>query len=131
MPTCPKCGSQVSEEMSFCPKCGAPLKVQAAPSTQPSPRPYRRDEKSEKYERGEKREKGEKSEKNEKHGYAFVGPLVGGLVLIFLGLALFVSLYYPNAGTIVGAILLVMVGIVIIFGAIYGAVMAGRRHPRT
>lgn len=79
MSYCPKCGSKVEEEMSFCPKCGAPLKDQRP--TVEAKTTYRRDEKA------EKAEKNEKAEKHEKHEYGFVGPLIGGLILIFIGAA--------------------------------------------
>jgi hypothetical protein len=34
MSHCPKCGGEVSAEMTFCPKCGASLRVTAHPSTE-------------------------------------------------------------------------------------------------
>ena len=125
---CPKCGSEVSEEMSFCPKCGASLKVgQAVPETRATTT-YRRHEKDEKDEKGEKNEKGEKHEKRE---YGFLGPLVGGLVLILLGLTVFLeTMGYANR-TLLWAVFFVVVGAMVIIGAIYGAILASRRHPRT
>jgi len=135
MAYCPKCGAKVREEMSFCPKCGAALKVEQPPAEAAPPAPYR-GEKAEKHEkrekeekeRGEKREKGEKHEKRE---YGFVGPLIGGLILIFLGLMFFLAMTTAISWGAAAAIFLVIVGIIIILGAIYAMTMAGRRHPPT
>jgi len=130
MSYCPKCGNKITEDMTFCPKCGAPLKAEQAP-TEAKPVVYRRDEKSEKDEgRHEKREKAEKSEKHEKRGYGFLGPLVGGLVLLVLGSALFLEIMGYTDRRFIWAFFFVIIGVIIIFGAIYGAVMASRRHPR-
>ncbi len=126
---CPKCGSEVSEEMSFCPKCGAALKVEKPPA-EARPMEPRRDEKGEK---GEKAEKSEKQEKHEKGEYAFIGPLVGGLILFFIGLTFYLRLVAPEEGMnrMIWAFFFVIIGIIIIVGAVYGAILAGRRHPRT
>ena len=127
MAQCPKCGSQVGEEMSFCPKCGAPLKMQPPPPTEVPPRRYRRDEKSEKDEKHEKQEKGEKGEKR---GYGFMGPLIGGLILIFLG----ASFWLETTGTLdpryVWSFFLLLVGIAVIIAALYVALVVSKRHPR-
>jgi len=125
---CPKCGSEVSEEMGFCPRCGASLKTgQAVPETRTAAT-YRRHEKDEKDEKGERNEKGEKHEKRE---YGFLGPLIGGLVLILLGLTVFLeTMGYANS-TLLWAVFFVVVGAMVIIGAIYGAILASKRHPAT
>jgi uncharacterized membrane protein YvbJ len=123
MSYCPKCGSKIEEEMSFCPKCGAPLKVQQTSAETRTA--YRKEEKSEKSEKGEK---GEKTEKREKHEGGFLGPLIGGLVLIFIGVAVFVERTY-NVN--IWAFFFVLIGVLIIVGAIYGYTMAAKRHPKT
>ncbi len=133
--TCPKCGSKVRDDMAFCPNCGASLRVEQATAQQaPPPPPRYRDEKSEKEERNEKREKSEKSEKHEKRGpYAFIGPLIGGLVLIIIGLTAYLqinNIVQINAGSL-WAVFFIIIGILIIAGAIYGTTMARRRNPRT
>jgi hypothetical protein len=125
MSYCPKCGSQVTEEMSFCPKCGAPLKIEKGTQAaygEPRFREYRRGEKAEK---GEKHEK----EKGEKREFGFLGPLIGGLILIFLGAAAFLRLSGYNEA-IVWAFFFLIVGIVIIVAAIYGAFVLTKRHPK-
>jgi len=129
---CPKCGTKVSEEMSFCPKCGAALKVERPPAeaAPPPPAPYR-PEKAEKTEKREKREKEEKTEKGEKTEYGFIGPLIGGLVLIFLGFMFYVALITPIGWELAVAVFVIIIGIIIIVGAIYAAMMAARRHPQT
>jgi len=138
MSYCPKCGSKISEEMTFCPNCGASLKtVQPAVAAQPTAPP--RGEKAEKGEKQEKhekeardqREKREKGEKHEKRQYGFAGPLIGGLILIFFGLMLFISLTTNIGWGILWAFFVVVIGIIIIIGAIYAATMASRKHPPT
>jgi uncharacterized membrane protein YvbJ len=130
MSFCPKCGDKVTEDMVFCPKCGASLKAEQ-PTAQVARPPTYRHEKDEKSEKGEKREKREKSEKREKHEYAFIGPLIGGLILIFLGVMAYLSIANVVERRVWGALFFILIGIVIIFGAIYGAMLASRRHPKT
>ncbi len=127
MSFCPKCGNKVTEDMVFCPKCGASLKAEQ-PTAQPARPPTYRHEKDEKSEKGEKREK---SEKREKHEYAFIGPLIGGLILIFLGAMAYLSIANVVQRRVWIALFFILIGIVIIFGAIYGAMLASRRHPKT
>jgi uncharacterized membrane protein len=130
MSYCPKCGSKVDDEMTFCPKCGAPLTPEkvttVAPETRPAP--YRREEKTE--EKSEKHEKREKQEKHEKREYGFMGPLVGGVILLFIGLALYLRVTGYNSDMI-WALFFVLVGLLVIVGGVYGVIMACRRHPRT
>jgi uncharacterized membrane protein YvbJ len=131
MSYCPKCGNKIDEEMSFCPKCGAPLKTPTATAATPStPVPsYRREEKTE--EKSEKHEKREKHEKNEKREYGFMGPLIGGLILLFIGSALYLRATTSYPVEILWALFFVLVGVVIIIGGVYGVIVAGRRHPKT
>jgi cation transport ATPase len=132
MPYCPKCGNDITDEMTFCPKCGATLKIAQGSAYVSTARMRRRDEKAEKDEKSEKSEKNEKHEHNEKHekrGYSFLGPLIGGLILLFIGLTAFLEITNA-AGKLMVAFFFVFVGVLILVGVIYGAVMAGRRHPR-
>jgi len=126
LPNCPKCGAEVSEEMSFCPRCGAPLRVGQVPPPPPPPT-GRREEKAEKH---EKEEKGEKWEKHEKRELLFLGPLVGGAILLMLG----ILGYLEVSGLIVRgasrAILLIILGVILLIGAIYVISTAPKRHPR-
>ena len=117
---CPKCGTEVSEEMVFCPKCGAALKAE-------QPRAHR----AEKAEKQEKQEKREKSEKYEKREFGFIGPLIGGLILVFLGFISYLQVTGYLGRQIVGALFLVMIGVIIIVVGLYAMVLASRRHPRT
>lgn len=123
MPNCLKCGAEVSEEMSFCPKCGAPLKVEQAPP--PPPEPAKRKE-----EKAEKREKGEKGEKYEKRELAFIGPLVGGIILVMLGVLSYLEVTGAVKPGVTRAILLIFVGVIISIGALYVAYTAPKRHPK-
>lgn len=127
MSYCPKCSAEVTEEMTFCPKCGAPLKAAQAPA-EPRIREYRRGEKSEKGEKAEKREKGEKGEK---HELGFLGPLIGGLILIFLGVTAFAGISYPSYDLRAFlAFFLLLIGVIVIAVAIYYAFVLAKRHPR-
>jgi len=148
MATCPKCGSRVREGMNFCPNCGADLKVVPTPSTpttaeapstvapspaQPTypPEKAEKHEKQEKEEREEKQEKGEREQRYEKRESNFIGPLIGGIVLILVGLLLYWAITASLRLEIFGALFFVIIGIVIVVGAIYAIAMASRRHPQT
>jgi len=139
MSYCPKCGTKVSEEMSFCPKCGAALKVEQPPAEAAPPAPYRAEkaekhekrEKHEKAEKEERHEKREKAEKHEKREFGYVGSLIGGLILIFIGLMFYLAVTASISWAAAGAFSIVIIGILIIVGAVYAAMMATRRHPAT
>jgi len=129
MSYCPKCGNNINEDMTFCPKCGAALRA-AQTSTEPVQRTVviRRNEKEEK---SEKQEKGEKTEKHEKKVYGFIGPLIGGLILILIGLTAYLELTDMFDRKMLGALVFIVIGVAIIIGAIYGATSARKRHPGT
>jgi uncharacterized membrane protein YvbJ len=136
MPSCPKCGSEVDEKMAFCPKCGAALKIEQPANQRDEWRAKRREWREQRREerrqmmQAEKGEKGEKWEKTEKREYTFLGPLIGGLVLIILGVFLYFSIVGGFGVQLLGALLLVFVGVIIIGFAVYFIVVAERRHPR-
>ena len=141
MPTCPKCGTRVTEAMSFCPNCGASLKAATAtvqapaavptPTAAPSPQ-YERREKGEKGEKGEKREKSEKGEKHEKEGGGFFGAIIAGVILIAIGIVSVIQLSMPNVNsTLLWAVFLVIIGIVVILAFILSMARASRRNPPT
>jgi len=124
---CPQCGAKLEEDVSFCPKCGAPVKM-AQTTAETRPTEYQRGEKSEKNEKAEKHEKGEKKEK---HELGFFAPLIGGLILVFLGVAAFVGMEYPNYDwRWFWAFFLLLIGVIVIIAAIYGALVLGKRHPK-
>jgi uncharacterized membrane protein YvbJ len=131
MPYCPKCGSEVKEEMAFCPQCGATLSFTA---TRPAER-YRsekaeKEEKQEKHEKEEKTEKWEHPEKYEKQEYSIFGSLFGGFILILLG----IMFYLTVTGTItlrsIFPFFLIIIGAIVILGVIIGAVRAKGKHPK-
>jgi len=123
MAYCPKCGTKVDEKMAFCPRCGVALRARQ-PSGEAAPVPaHYRSEKAEKHEKWEKTEKGEKHEKQE---FGVIGPLVGGLFLVFIGLMSFLSVIGFVERGFIAALFLIMIGVIVIFGGIYAA----RRHPR-
>jgi cation transport ATPase len=123
--------------MAFCPQCGAALKVEQPPTEGVSaPAPYsaektEKHEKREKEEKGEKREKEEKAEKHEKREFGVIGPLIGGLILIFVGFLFYLQVTGFLVGQVASALFLIIVGILIIVGALYAAMMAARRNPST
>jgi uncharacterized membrane protein YvbJ len=124
---CPKCGKKIAEDMVFCPNCGWALKVEQAAPQPRHAQTYR-------HEKEEKREKAvEKREKHEKREYAFMGPLIGGLILVFVGLSvyLFFEAATPSASATLWAVFLIFIGVLIIVSAVYAAIVALRRHPRT
>jgi len=125
MPYCKKCGSEVREDMAFCPRCGAALKVEK-PAVE-----VRRAEKAEKSEKQEKEEKMEKTEKHEKREFGVIGPLAGGLILIFAGFLFYLAVTGYFEWQVIGPLLLIIVGIVILVGIVYGVMTAARRHPKT
>ena len=115
MPYCKRCGSEVLEDMTFCSRCGAALKVEEPHA----PPPYR----------AEKTEKREKTE-FEKREFGVIGPLVGGLVLIFLGVVLTLERYGFLRWRDIWPYLLIMVGVVIVVVVVFASVEARRRHPK-
>jgi uncharacterized membrane protein YeaQ/YmgE (transglycosylase-associated protein family) len=126
MPYCPKCGNKVEDNMTFCSRCGAPLKAETA--AQPAPAL----QKSEKNEKGEKQEKQEKDEKHEKSGGGFIGFLIAGLVLAFIGVIAYydVTTGLPNS-ELLGPVILLIIGIALVVVAIYYVMKARSRNPRT
>lgn len=126
MPYCPKCGSEVSEDMRFCPKCGAAVKAGVV-SREIYVRAREKDEKYEKHEKHEKEEKGEKHEKGETGRFWI---LIGGLILVTLGAVSILTAAFNLPDVWTGASFLVIVGVAIILVAIYGATRASRRSPR-
>ncbi|MGB8779674.1 MAG: zinc ribbon domain-containing protein [Candidatus Bathyarchaeia archaeon] len=136
MPHCLKCGSEVDEKMVFCPKCGAPLRMEQPADLRDEWRTKRREWREQRREQrrqrrqGEKSEKEEKWERTEKHEYMFLGPLIGGLVLIIFGAFLYFLIVGGFSVQLLGALFLVFVGVIIIVAALYSIVVAERRHRR-
>jgi uncharacterized membrane protein YvbJ len=136
MSHCPKCDSEVNEEMAFCPKCGAPLRTERPEDWREELRSKRREWREHRREwrrqgrEAEKNQEEEKWEKTEKHEYIFAGPLIGGLVLIILGVLLYFFITNGFSVEILAALFFVLVGAIIIAATVYGAVVAGRRHPK-
>ena len=135
MPECEKCGYKIKEDMSFCPRCGAPLKAEAQPVEQrPTTQIRYRSEKSEKGEKREKKEKREKGEKHEKGEYAFIGPFIGGLILIIIGLMSFLQVtgaITEFTRQVLWASFIIIAGVLLIIGALYAIKIARRRNPVT
>ena len=128
MPYCPKCGRKVEEEMAFCPKCGSSLGAKMFEEQGREFEERMRSEKAEKSEKEEKREKQEKDtgEKHEKEEYGFIGPLIGGLILVFLGFLFFLQIAGYVTRDVASALFLIIIGVLIILGAI----IATKRMPK-
>ncbi len=126
MPYCAKCGAEVSEDMAFCSRCGASLK--GVPPARYRSEKEEKGEKQEKEEKGEKQEKEERgeAEKYEKRQFGFLGSLIGGLFLIFVGFMSYLTVTGYAVSEVWWALFLVLIGVLIIIGAI----LATRRHPR-
>jgi uncharacterized membrane protein YvbJ len=144
MPYCPKCGHEVGEEMDFCPKCGAALKGEQPRDIGTWGKEFgeRMAQKGREFgermserarlraeRRAERYEKYEKTEVHEKHEFTFIGPLIGGLILIFLGLMLYLQVTGSLNVVIVGALFFVVIGVIIIAAGIFATTMTRRRHP--
>ncbi len=87
---CSSCGSQLTTGASFCAKCGAPAPGTPPPSPAAGAPPggyYRRREY--RHEKQEKQEKNEKQEKGRRG--SITGPIVGGLILIWLGVTFYLQ----------------------------------------
>jgi len=122
LPYCPKCGSKVDETMAFCPQCGAPLKA-AVPSSSVKRETY---EKAEKHEKQEP----EKAEKHEKGEAGFVGWLIAGFVLIFIGLISFINtMTHFLSGPVISALSILLIGVLIIAAGVYLSARARKRYP--
>lgn len=122
MPYCPECGAENDPEAKFCQKCGLALKEER--------RPRSRREKEEKHEKREKEEKHEKEEKYEKREASVLGQLVGGLILVLIGVAFYLTVNNIIPAREVWPYFVIIVGLIVIVLAVYGGRTAFRRHPR-
>jgi len=140
MPNSPRCGAEIGEEMAFCPKCGASQRTEQPADWKEQWRESREEWRERRRELREQRRetrrrvkeaKREKTEKHEKYERGFMGPLIGGFFLIFLGL----MFYYFTTSSLRVEILwtsfFVLVGRIVMAVAVYGAFIATRRHLRT
>jgi uncharacterized membrane protein YvbJ len=138
VPYCPKCGADVDERMAFCPKCGASLEAQEPVDWRERRREIRREWRERRREvrqqrreiEGHEKAEWEKTEKYEKREYVFMGPLVGGLILVFLGIVFYLLVVGAVGAENLWASFFLFVGLLIIAATVYGLVVARRRHPR-
>ena len=97
---CHNCGAPLAPGSSFCSRCGTQVFGATPPSPPATPAPPSYPYGRQRHEKQEKHEKNEKNEKNEKGGGrgsgGLVGPIVGGLILVWLG----VTFYLEQNGTI-------------------------------
>jgi hypothetical protein len=144
MPKCPNCGSEVNEEMAFCPKCGASLKGEKPRTSGDWGREFgermgrwgkefgeRMSERARREAREERYEKGARAEKHEKREFEFIGPLVGGLILVFLGLVFYLQVTYGFGMEVAGALFLVVIGVIVLAVGLYTATTVRKRSPKT
>ena len=134
MPNCPKCGADVEDGMAFCPKCGAALKPAEEADWRQEMRQKRREWREQRRKWREERRaarRGEKSEKTEKHEHPVIGTLIAGSILILLGVLVYFTSTATLTSELAGAYFFIIVGIIILVLAVYAALLAARRHPRT
>ena len=120
MPYCPKCGSEVDETMAFCSKCGTSLKGSQYEDIKDRAKAEIRDAKREwREERRRMRE-----ERWNRYGggmFRFIGPLIGGIILVLLGLAFYLQVvegfgiwFFISSFFIIMGILVIVIGIYVI-----------------
>lgn len=123
--------------MPYCPKCGASLRAQPPADWREQWRESQREWRDRRRELREQREQArerhyeEKWEETEKHERGIIGPLVGGVILIFLGLLFYYSITGTLRGEVLLASFLIVIGLIVIATAVYEATIAMRRHPQT
>jgi hypothetical protein len=128
---CSKCGSAIAAGSAFCSKCGAPVTSTAqAPQAQLSWREQRRMERRERrmHEKQEKGEKAEKGEKQEKGGGSMAGPLVGGSVLIWLGISVYLERIGVFSSNIWPAYFLVGLGLILVADGLVRSLQRDRAY---
>lgn len=140
MAFCPKCGNEVNEEMGFCPKCGAALKGEPPWVLEKWGKEFGERMSKLGTEIGERMGEGarraerdgqyEKAEFHEKREFAFVGRLIGGLILIFFGLMFYLQVTGSLNTELVWASFFIVVGVIIIAAGIFAATVARRRNPQ-
>jgi hypothetical protein len=97
MPYCPRCGNEVSEDADYCSRCRGPLREGLA---------YRRVRR-----RKEKNEKNEKQEKDKDDKY---GPIIGGLIVTWLGALLLLSNQNIIRSSDFGGYFLMGIGVILV-----------------
>ncbi len=122
MVNCPKCGAEITADMAYCPNCGASL--QAEPSY--TRRDWRRERRERR--RNEKEEKNEKDEQYEKGGRSYIGPLIGGIILVLIGLSSALSILGYQIWNLTWPVVIVVIGVIIIISAL--ARTARRTNPQ-
>jgi len=125
MPFCPKCGASVEEGAAYCPNCGTSLKGEPARTSREQRRESRREWRAQRREQ----RRAEKGEKYEKREYGFVGPMIGGTILILLGLLFYLQILGYPVWQYSWAAILIVIGTIIIIGAIYAGSTARKRQP--
>lgn len=119
---CPKCGAELPVGSSFCPKCGTPTTHVTPEPTEPSYYRRRREYRYEKYEKHEKNEKREKGRSG-----SVIGPVIGGLILIWLGLTFYLQEIGIITSTNWWAYFIIGIGAIIILQG----VLVYSRHRRS
>ncbi|MDY9923010.1 zinc ribbon domain-containing protein [Methanobacterium sp.] len=105
---CHNCGTKNEDDAEFCSKCGEPLR-DVRDDYEGRRRHHHRDDR---YYR----------QRNECFGLPhgnIIGPLIGGIILILIGLASFTG--FQNIWTYIWPAIIIIIGLLIIVGAIYGS----------
>ena len=116
--------------MIFCPKCGASLKVEPQASQPVDWREQRRQWREQRRQWRREHE-GEWAEKHEKHEQAFMGPLIGGIVLVVLGLLIYLGITGALNWQVLQPLFLVFLGLIILVGGLYAYSIRKRYITKT
>ena len=118
MPYCPKCGTEVDETMTFCTKCGVSLKGAGYEDIKDRVKAELKDAKGEWREKRRKM-RGERWERYGEPRFRFIGPLIGGLILVLLGSAFYLQIVEGFGIWFLLSSFFIILGIIIIIVGIY------------
>ena len=126
MPYCPKCGSEVDETMAFCSKCGTSLKGTQYEDIKDRTKAESRDVRREwREERRKMRE--ERWNRYGERRFRFIGPLIGGTILVLLGLAFYLQVVEGFGIWLLLSSIFIILGILVIVVGIYVITVLTRR----
>jgi hypothetical protein len=118
MPYCPKCGEEVKETMDFCPKCGFSIKgtqyENIGDRVEAEVKRAKEEWKEERW-----RMRAERWQRYGEPRFSFLGPLIGGLILICLGLAFYFQIVEGLGLRFFLSSFIIIIGIIVIALGMY------------